>query len=217
MTVYEGSRLRRPGGDRGRLHRTPLVRRARRASRGRHVSSALHGPARAHPAGGGLPPLVPGRRQQGGAGRERAGARDDDHQAVGLRAVGAHPARDGRPHQGDRPRQRLLPAVHPGVVPAQGGRARRGVQPGARGRDPRRRRGAGRAAGRAPDVRDRHRRRDVALDPGLPRPARCCSTSGPTSCAGSCARGCSCAPPSSSGRRATPRTRRARRPRPRRC
>ena len=35
---------------------------------------------------------------------------------------------------------------------------------------------------------------------------RCCSTSGPTSCAGSCARACSCAPPSSSGRRATPRT-----------
>ena len=30
---------------------------------------------------------------------------------------------------------------------------------------------------------------------------RCCSTSGPTSCAGSCARACSCAPASSSGRK----------------
>ena len=35
---------------------------------------------------------------------------------------------------------------------------------------------------------------------------RCCSTSGPTSCAGSCGRARSCAPPSSSGRRGTPRT-----------
>ena len=34
----------------------------------------------------------------------------------------------------------------------------------------------------------------------------CCSTSGRTSSAGSCGRGCSCARPSSSGRRATPRT-----------
>ena len=34
---------------------------------------------------------------------------------------------------------------------------------------------------------------------------RCCSTSGPTWCAGSCGPACSCAPPSSSGRRATPR------------
>ena len=41
---------------------------------------------------------------------------------------------------------------------------------------------------------------------------RCSSISGRTSCAGRCARACSCAPPSSSGRRATPRTRRARRP-----
>ena len=35
---------------------------------------------------------------------------------------------------------------------------------------------------------------------------RCSSTSGPTSCAGRCARACSCARPSSCGRKATPRT-----------
>ena len=34
----------------------------------------------------------------------------------------------------------------------------------------------------------------------------CCSTSGPTWCGGSCGPACSCAPPSSSGRRATPPT-----------
>ena len=45
---------------------------------------------------------------------------------------------------------------------------------------------------------------------------RCSSTSGATSSAGRCARGCSCAPPSSSGRRATPPTPRSRRPRRRR-
>src|SRR5438874_7758545 len=33
------------------------------------------------------------------------------------------------------------------------------------------------------------------------RDLRCCSTSGPTSSAGRCGRGCCCAPPSSSGRR----------------
>ena len=44
------------------------------------------------------------------------------------------------------------------------------------------------------------------VDQELARSCRCCSTSGPTSCAGSCARACSCAPRNSSGRRATPRT-----------
>ena len=46
---------------------------------------------------------------------------------------------------------------------------------------------------------------------------RCSSTSGPTSCAGSCGRGCSCAPASSSGRRATPRTPPRTTPAPTRC
>src|SRR6478735_1108123 len=36
---------------------------------------------------------------------------------------------------------------------------------------------------------------------------RCCSTSGPTWCAGKCAPACSCAPANSSGRKGTPRTR----------
>ena len=48
---------------------------------------------------------------------------------------------------------------------------------------------------------------------------RSSSTSGPTSSAGRCGRGCSCAPPSSCGRRATPPTPPRPRPsrRPRRC
>ena len=45
----------------------------------------------------------------------------------------------------------------------------------------------------------------------------CSSTSGPTSCAGSCGRGCSCAPASSSGRRGTRRTPPRMTPAPMRC
>ncbi len=48
------------------------------------------------------------------------------------------------------------------------------------------------------------------VDPELARSAGARSTSGPTWCAGNCARACSCAPPSSSGRKATPRTPRTR-------
>ena len=54
------------------------------------------------------------------------------------------------------------------------------------------------------------------LDQELSRPAAAASTSGPTSCAGKCARASSCAPPNSSGRRATPRTPTATTPWPRR-
>ena len=82
-----------------------------------------------HPPSRGLPPLVPGRPGQGGAGRQRPGAGHHGHPAVRLRTVGADAGRDGRPHQGVRRRERLLPAVHPGELPAQGGRARRGLQP----------------------------------------------------------------------------------------
>ena len=66
-----------------------------------------------HPPGGGLPPLVPGRRRQGGAGRQRPGAGHDGHPALRLRHLGADAGRGGRPHQGGRRRQLLLPAVHP--------------------------------------------------------------------------------------------------------
>ena len=49
--------------------------------------------------------------------RELARARLHGHQAVGLRALGEHPARARRHVQGDRPRERVLPAVHPAVLP----------------------------------------------------------------------------------------------------
>ena len=71
---------------------------------------------------------------------------------------------------------------------------------------PRRGQGTRGAARGPPDQRDDHQQllRQVGAEP--PRPARCSSTSGRTSCAGSCGPGCSCAPPSSCGRRATRRT-----------
>ena len=98
-----------------------------------------------------------------------------------------------RAHQGDRARERLLPAPHPREPPPAGGRPRRGLRPRARRRHPRRRRRARRAARRASDLGDGHRRDVRPLDRLLPRPAAAASTSGRTSCAGSCGRGCSCA------------------------
>ena len=152
-------------------------------------------------------------------GRELAGARLHGDQAVGLRALGEHPARARRHVQGDRPRERVLPAVHPAVVPREGGRARRGLRQGVRGRHappprcrPRRqaRARSGRARGaadRAADVARRSSARRSRSGCRAIATCRCSSTSGRTSCAGRCARACSCARPSSSGRRATRRTR----------
>ena len=131
----------------------------------------------------------------------------------GYAHLGADAGRDGRPDQGGGRGERLLPAVHPGELPAARGRARRGLLPGAGGRHPRRRQGARRAARRAADQRDGHRRVHGASGSRATATCRCCSTSGRTWSAGSCARGSSCARASSSGRRATPRT--PRRPRPR--
>ena len=84
--------------------------------------------------------------------------------------------------------------------------ARGGLLAGAGGGHPRRRQAAGRAGGGTPDQRDRDRRVHGQVDRAPTGTCRCCSTSGPTWCAGSCARGSSCAPASSSGRRGTPRT-----------
>ena len=65
---------------------------------GRRTVRPLPSPAMAKapvltPQGGGLPPLVPGRARQGGAGRERTGAGHDGHPALRVRHLGA----DGRP------------------------------------------------------------------------------------------------------------------------
>ena len=72
------------------------------AVRGGAVASAPYGQApRAHPPGGGLPPLVPGRRRQGGDGRQRAGA---GHHG--------HPSRTATP-SGSRCRPRSTAASRP--------------------------------------------------------------------------------------------------------
>ena len=88
-----------------------------------------------------------------------------------------------RADQGHRPRQLLLPAVHPDELHRQGGRARRRLRQGDGGRhapspeerrrqaDARSRGQARGAADRAADLRDDHRRRVPALDPVLSRPA----------------------------------------------
>src|SRR3954451_18407662 len=73
-----------------------------------------------HAAVGRLPALVPGRGREGGAGRKRAGPRHDGDPAVGLRHLGADPARARRPDQGGRRTERILPAVHPRELPAPG-------------------------------------------------------------------------------------------------
>ncbi|CAA9261907.1 MAG: Prolyl-tRNA synthetase, archaeal/eukaryal type, partial [uncultured Corynebacteriales bacterium] len=126
---------------------------------------------RAHPAGGGLPPLVSGHPGQGRAGRERPGPRDHGHPTVRVRALGADAGRGRRPDQGRRRQERVLPAVHPRVVPEEGSRARRGLQPGARRGDHRRRQGAGGAGRRPADQRDDHQRELRQVGAELPRPA----------------------------------------------
>ena len=139
---------------------------------GRACTFSGHGQSpRAHPPGRGLPPVVPGRRQQGRVGRQRSGARHHGHPPVRLCDLGADAGRGRRAHQGHRRGERLLPAVHPRELPAPRGRPRRGLQPRAGRGHPRRRQGA-RRAGRGPaDQRDGHRRVHGQVDPELPRPA----------------------------------------------
>ena len=151
-----------------------------------------------------------------------ARARLHGHRAARLRHLGEHAARPRRHVQGHRPRQRLLPAVHPRELPREGSRARRGLRQGVR-----RRHALGSAARQAirelesrwSSGRRPRRSSDRCSRSGCRATAtcRCSSTSGATSCAGRCARACSCARPSSSGRRATPPTPRRRRPRRRRA
>ena len=111
------------------------------------------------PEGQGLLAVVPGRRAEGRHGRLRPGQGLHDHQALRLRRVGAHAARHGPAHQGDRPRQRLLPALHPEEPARAREGARRGLLARVRlGHD--RRRGRARGAAR----RAAHLRGDHLLD-----------------------------------------------------
>ena len=124
-----------------------------------------------HLTGRGLPPLVPGRRGQGRPGRQRAGAGHDGHPPVRLLDLGADAGRGGRPHQGRRRRQLLLPAVHPRELPPPRGRARRGLRPRGGRRHPRRRQGAGGAGRGAAHQRDHHQHLLLEVGAELPRPA----------------------------------------------
>ena len=103
-------------------------------------------------------------------------------------------------------RERLLPAVHPRELPAAArpstSRASAPSWPSSptpAARSSRSRSWCGPPARRSSASTWPSGSRATATCP-------CCSTSGPTSCAGSCGPACSCAPPSSSGRRATPPT-----------
>ncbi len=131
----------------------------------------------------------------------------DGHPTGRLRHLGAHAGRDGRPDQGRRrARTRTSRCSSRRATCKREAEHVEGFSPGAGGRHPRRRQAARRAGGGAPDQRDRHRRVHGQVGRLATGTCRCCSTSGPTWSAGSCARGCSCAPASSSGRRGTPRT-----------
>ena len=97
--------------------------------------------------------MVPGRRRQGRAGRQRAGARHHGHPALRLRDLGADAGRawtaaSRRPVRSNA----YFPLFIPESLPDARGRARRGLQPRARRRHARRRQGAGGAGRRASDL-----------------------------------------------------------------
>ncbi len=124
-----------------------------------------------HTAERGLPSLVPGRHRQSPAGRERSGEGLAGDPTVRFRAVGAHGRRDGRPHQGDRDRERLLPPPHPRVLLPARGQPRRGLRARAVDGHARRRQGARGEARDPAHLRDRHRRVHGEVGQLVPRPA----------------------------------------------
>ena len=186
---------------RGGLHTDPRI--------GAHGQST-----RAHPPGRGLPPLVPGRRRQGRAGRQRPGARArwSSGPTATRSGSGCRP-RSTRRIKAAGAENAYFPLFIPESYLQPRGRARRGLQPRAGRRHPS---PAARSSTSRSSCGPPARRSSASTWPSGCRATatcRCCSTSGPTSCAGSCARACSCAPASSSGRRATPRTPPTRTPR----
>ena len=93
------------------------------------------------------------------------------HPAVRLCDLGAHPAGARSAIQGDRARQRVLPALHPREPPDEGEGARRGLRAAGGVGDARWRRGAGRTARRPADVGSDHRHALREVDPVVARPA----------------------------------------------
>ena len=104
---------------------------------------------RDHAAVRGLLPVVSRRGPPRRAGRLHPGQGLHGDPAVRLRHLGADPAGARQAVQGDRPRQRVLPALHPGQPADQGEGARRGVRAAGRVGHQGRRRGARRAARRS--------------------------------------------------------------------
>ena len=99
---------------------------------------------------------------------------------VGLRDLGAHGRRDGRPDQGRRRAERVLPAAASRSPTCAARPSTSRASPGAGGGHPRRRQAA-RRAGRDPaDQRDGHRRVHGQVGRSPIATCRCCSTSGAT-------------------------------------
>mmetsp|Transcript_4028 Transcript_4028/g.11628 ORF Transcript_4028/g.11628 Transcript_4028/m.11628 type:complete len:293 (-) Transcript_4028:54-932(-) len=127
--------------------------------------------------------MVPRRDLRGPNGRAEPGQGLHGDPPVGHGGVGRAQGRAQPPHQGVRRAERLLPPLHPHVVPVQGGRARRRLRQGVRGgdtppadgvgrrADPGPRRQARRAPRRPPDVGDHHLGDVPPVDHVPPRPA----------------------------------------------
>ena len=172
---------------------------------------------RDHPPGGRLFTLVRRRHRPGPVGRERPGEGMHGHPPQRLRHLGEDAADPGPDVQGHRPRQRVLPALHPRELHEARGRARGGVRPGVRGGDSRRRQEARGAALRASHLGDDHLGHVPQVDHVLPRSAHPDQSVGQRGALGDAHAGSSCARPSSFGRRGTPPTPPRRRPTRRRC
>ena len=99
-----------------------------------------------------------------------------------------------------------FPLADPDELLRARGRARRGVQSRAGRRHARRRQGVDRAARHPADQRDGHRRIHGQMGRQLPRPAAASQSVGERRAVGDCGHESSCAPRSSCGRKATPRT-----------
>ncbi len=118
------------------------------------MSSLHHGQGCDRDARGGLPALVPRSHRRRRDGRQRPGPRHHGDPPVGLRDLGAHAVRARPAHQGGRGGERLLPPLHPRVLPGARGGARRGFRSRAGRGDPRRWQRARRAPRGAAHVRD---------------------------------------------------------------
>ena len=128
-------------------------------------------PNRDHAPVPGLRPLVHRRRPPRRAGRLLAGQGLHGDPSVRLRHLGADAAGARPPLQGDRPRQRVLPAVHSRKPADEGERARRGLRAAGRVGDAGRQRGARGAARHPSDLRDDHRHDVREVGAVVARPA----------------------------------------------